>query len=187
MDPMLMDIAEEFCTDRLRIRVPLPGDGKAVFGAIQASIRELKRWLPFAQEEQSEEKVELNLRNARAKFLIREDMRLLLFLKDSGQFVGSSGLHNPDWKVLKFEIGYWIDTRYSGKGYMTEAVQGIAGFAFRELGARRVEIRCDTLNLKSKAIAERLGFALEGTLRNEDVSVDGGRLRDTHIFAKVRQ
>jgi ribosomal-protein-serine acetyltransferase len=118
--------------------------------------------------------------------LRREDLRLLIFLKDTNQFVGSSGLHNPNWDVPKFEIGYWIATRYSGSGYMTEAVQGITNYAFSELKARRLEIRCDTQNLKSKAIPERLGYSLEGTLRNDDVSVGGSSLRDTCIYAKTQ-
>ncbi len=68
---------------------------------------------------------------------------------------------------------------------MTEAVQGICEYAFNELKARRLEIRCDTLNNKSKAIPERLGFLLEGTLRFEDTSVDGEKLTDTYIYAKT--
>ncbi len=68
---------------------------------------------------------------------------------------------------------------------MTEAVQGISDFAFNVLKARRVEIRCDTLNVRSRLIPERLGFILEGTLRKEDIAVDGGTLRDTFIFAKI--
>ena len=185
MNPMLLDIPSEFYTERLLIRVPRQGDGKVVYEAIQASINELKYWLPFAREEQSEETIEINLRNAIANFLTRKDMRLLVFLKENNQFIGSSGLHNPNWDIPKFEIGYWIDTRFCGNGYMTEAVSGITNFAFHELKARRIEIRCDTLNLKSKAIPERLGFILEGTLRNDDFSIDGTRLRDTYVFSKV--
>jgi ribosomal-protein-serine acetyltransferase len=186
MNPILLDFPSQFVTDRLLIRIPYPGDGKVVYEAIQASINEFKNWLPFVQKEQSEQNTEANIREAHLRFLKREDLRLLIFLKESSQFIGSSGLHNPNWDVPKFEIGYWIDTRYSGKGYMTEAVQGISNYAFNELKARRLEIRCDTLNEKSKAIPERLGFSLEGILRNEDVSIDGSKLRDTFIYAKIK-
>ncbi|WEK56016.1 MAG: GNAT family N-acetyltransferase [Candidatus Cohnella colombiensis] len=186
MNPVLLDIPTEFTTSRLHIRIPRPGDGEAVFESIQASLNELKQWMPFAHEEQTVEKVEANLRNAHAQFHTREDLRLLLFRKADNVYIGSSGLHRMNWEVRKFEIGYWIDTRYSGQGYMTEAVEGISDFAFKVLHARRVEIRCDTLNMKSKAIPERLGFALEGTFHNDDLSVDGSRMRHTHIFAKIR-
>jgi ribosomal-protein-serine acetyltransferase len=186
MNPMLLDFPTEFYTERLFIRMPQPGDGKAVFQAIHASIHEFKSWLPFANEELSEDTIETNIRQAHAQFLMRKDLRLLIFLKDSKQFVGSSGLHNPNWSIPKFEIGYWLDTRFCGNGYMTEAVSGITQFAFDSLHARRLEIRCDTLNVRSKAIAERVGYTLEGTFKNDDISADGMGLRDTYIFAKVR-
>lgn len=186
MNPILIDFPTQFTTERLLIRMPVPGDGKIIYESVLSSLMELKQWLPFAQYEQTEESMEANIREAHAKFIQREDMRLLIFHKETKQFIGSSGLHNPDWRIPKFEIGYWIDTRCSGQGFMTEAVQGIADFAFSALLARRVEIRCDTLNDKSKAIPERLGFTLEGVLVNDDISADGTRLRDTFIFAKTQ-
>ncbi|KYD10211.1 GNAT family N-acetyltransferase [Heyndrickxia sporothermodurans] len=185
MNPMLKEFPEEFSTERLVIRMPRAGDGKVVYDAIMASINELKPWMPFAQKEQSEQDVELNIRSSYISFLKREDLRLLVFLKETGEFIASSGLHRIDWSIPKFEIGYWIDSRFSGKGYMTEAVKGIADFAFRELGARRVEIRCDEKNVKSRAIPERLEFTLEGILKNDDVSPDTNELRDTCIYAKI--
>ncbi|MDC3413163.1 GNAT family N-acetyltransferase [Terrihalobacillus insolitus] len=185
MNPILFDFPHEFETERLLIRMPKPGDGKAVYDAIRASVNELKPWLPFAQNEQSEEDTELNIREANIKFLKREDLRLLVFHKETGQLVCSSGLHRINWDVPKFEIGYWADTRFSGQGFTTEAVKGISEFAFYELKAQRVEIRCDSNNLKSRAIPERLSFMLEGILKNEDRSVDGKELRDTCVYSKV--
>jgi RimJ/RimL family protein N-acetyltransferase len=185
MNPLLIDFPEEFTTERLVIRMPKPGDGQAVFEAINASIQELKPWMPFAQNNQSAQDVELNIREAHINFLKREDLRLLVFLKKTGELVASTGLHRIDWSVPKFEIGYWINSRFSGKGYMTEAVSGITDFAFRELKARRVEIRCDVKNKKSRAIPERLDYSLEGILKNDDWSVDKSELRDTCIYSKT--
>lgn len=184
MNPLLLDLPTEFETDRLLIRMPLPGDGAVTCESINHSLPELKPWMPFAQKEQTIEDTEINIRQAYINFLNRTDLRLLVFKKDTGEFVASSGLHRINWDVPKFEIGYWIDTRFSRNGYMTEAVQGITDFAVRELKARRVEIRCDALNVKSRAIPERLGFTLEGILKSESISVEG-ELRDTCVYAKV--
>ncbi|NDI35046.1 GNAT family N-acetyltransferase [Chengkuizengella sediminis] len=185
MNPLLLDFPTEFPTERLLIRMPKPGDGGVVYHSINASIDELKPWMPFAQKEQTLEEVETNIRESYIKFLKREDLRLLVFLKETGQFVASSGLHRINWSIPSFEIGYWVDTRYSGKGYMTEAVQRITEFASQELKARRIEICCDSRNLKSRAIPEKLGYILEGTLKNEGLSADGNGLRDTCIYAKI--
>ncbi|WP_043930898.1 GNAT family N-acetyltransferase [Bacillus sp. EB01] len=184
MNPILLEFPSEFETDRLLIRLPKPGDGKAVYQAIQASLEELKPWMPWAHANQSEDDVEANIRESHTKFLMREDLRLLVFNKSTGELIASSGLHRINWEVPKFEIGYWIDSRFSGKGFMTEAAKGIANFAFNELGAKRVEIRCDSRNEKSRKIPERLGFQLEGILKNDSIDVVGN-LSSTCIFAKT--
>jgi len=70
---------------------------------------------------------------------------------------------------------------------VTEAVERISRFAFEELGANRVEIRCDPENVRSRAVAERLNFELEGILRNDTISRIDNKLRDTCVYAKIRQ
>ncbi|MEH7505107.1 GNAT family N-acetyltransferase [Neobacillus drentensis] len=185
MKPILLDFPDQFYTERLLIRMPLPGDGKVVYQAMQASLNELKEWMPWAHREQTEEDVEVNMREAHAKFLTREDLRLHIFNRETGEFIGSSGLHRINWNIPKVEIGYWIDTRYSGKGYITEAAEAITNFAFTELKAKRVEIRCDSKNIRSRAIPERLGYTLEGILKNDEISADRKDLRDTCIYAKI--
>lgn len=185
-NPILNDFPNEFYTDRLYIRLPKPGDGKAVYKAIEASKEDLKKWLPFAQKNQTAEEVEANVRNAYAAFLKREDLRMHIFHRETEELVGLTGLHRIDWEVPKFEIGYWIDSRKTGRGYITEAIAGLTEFAFRELDANRIEIQCDAKNVKSRAIPERLGFTLEGIHYNDSVAVDGDELRDTCVFAKVR-
>lgn len=183
--PLLLDFPHEIMTERLTIRIPLPGDGQRVFEAIQVSKPELKKWLPFAQGDQTLEETEINVREAHIQFLKREDLRMHIFLKNTDTFIGCTGFHRPNWDIRKFEIGYWLDTRYCGKGYMTEAVSGLTTFAFRELEANRVEIRCDELNKQSRAVPKRLHFHLEGILVNEDKAVDGDALRNTCIYAKT--
>ena len=68
---------------------------------------------------------------------------------------------------------------------MTEAVGRITQFAFEDLGARRVEIRCDEKNSKSRALAERLEFTLEGTLKQDSLGPEDNSLRNTCIYAKI--
>ncbi|WP_088230527.1 GNAT family N-acetyltransferase [Bacillus cereus] len=186
MNPLLFDFPSEFYTERLFIRMPKPGDGKVVYDAIQASIQELKPWMVFAQKEQTAEEIEESIRKSHIQFLQREDLRLLVFSKETGEFIASSGLHRINWDIPQFEIGYWIDSRFSGKGYMVEAAKGITDYAFSELKANRVEIRCDSLNKKSRAIPEKLGFKLEGILESASVAVDSNRLRDMCVFAMTR-
>ncbi|WP_110113088.1 GNAT family N-acetyltransferase [Bacillus sp. CGMCC 1.16541] len=185
MNPLLLDFPTEFETDRLLIRMPKPGDEHGMYKAIKDSQADLKEWMIFAQKEQTLEDVTLDIREAHIAFLKREDLRLVVFLKETGELVASSGLHRIDWSIPRFEIGYWINSAFRGKGYMTEAVQGITDFAIRELKARRIEIRCDSRNVKSRGVAERLNFTLEGILRQNGKCVKTGELIDTCVYAKV--
>ncbi|TMU87584.1 GNAT family N-acetyltransferase [Bacillus sp. BHET2] len=187
MNPVLLEIPTVIETERLELRMPNPGDGSVVNSAIKASLSELKPWLGFAQEDPSVEDTETNTREAHAKFLTRESLRYLIFRKGTNEFIGSTGFHNIDWSVPKFEIGYWIDTRMGGKGYMKEAVGRLTELAISELKGKRVEIRCESTNVKSRAIPEQLGYELEGVLRNEDLSVDGERLTDTCVYGMISE
>ncbi|MGI8909935.1 MAG: GNAT family N-acetyltransferase [Rubrobacteraceae bacterium] len=182
--PILKDFPDRFETERLLIRCPLPGDGPEDNAAVLESFEELKPWMPWARKRPTVEESEENMRRARARFLERDDLMLLLFLKDTGTLVGSSGLHRIDWSVPKFEIGYWRRTRFAGQGYITEAVRGISDFAFDALDANRVEIRSDSLNHRSAKVAERAGFRLEGELRNAEAGSDGS-LRNTLVFSMI--
>ncbi|WP_144510628.1 GNAT family N-acetyltransferase [Bacillus sp. FJAT-22090] len=177
---------EEFYTERLIIRAPKVEDAEVLWKAITASNDALKEWMPWAQAKQTLEQTVSNLRQAVADFITRKDLRLHLFLKETGEFVGSSGLHRIDWNVRKFEIGYWIDTKFEGKGLMTEAVERITQFAFEDLQANRVEIRCDSENVRSRSVATRLAYTLEGTLHHDSLAADGKTLRDTCIYAKTK-
>jgi RimJ/RimL family protein N-acetyltransferase len=185
MNPLLLDIPESFESERLLIRSPLWGDGAHLNEAVKASIKELQPWMPWAEQIPTMDESEAVVRRARLKFLERSDLMLLLFRKESGQLIGSSGLHRIDWRARKFEIGYWVHAAFSGNGYISEAVDAITKFAVQELKANRVEIRCDSRNIKSAGVAQRLGFTLEGILRYEKCAQDGS-LRDTMVYSKIR-
>jgi RimJ/RimL family protein N-acetyltransferase len=184
IDPLLIDIPEQFTTERLLIRTAMNGDGAALNEAIVESIAELRPWMPWAQSVPTPEESEAYSRRARSRFLLREDLPLRFFLKQTGQFVGSSGLHRIDWEVPKFEIGYWVRTSMAGRGYVTEAVGAIADFALQKLSAQRVEIRCDERNDRSCRVAERCRFELEATLRRDSRAPDG-TLRNTRVYTRL--
>jgi RimJ/RimL family protein N-acetyltransferase len=184
MEPLLREVPERLETDRLIVAAPRIGDGAAVCEAALESLEELRPWMPWAHPAPTEASCEESVRRAVAAFIERRDLRLHLWRKSDGAFVGGSGLHRIDWSVPRFEIGYWVRTSFAGQGYVTEAVRAIAQAAFDLLGAARVEIHCDARNARSGRVAHRAGFAIEACLRNHARAVDGS-LRDTLIFARL--
>ncbi len=179
-----IDIPKSLESERLIIRMPTVDDAAEVCEAIAESQKELIHWMSWADELPTLAEQEERFENVMARFERAEDLWLFLFAKDTGKFIGGSGLHNVDWSVPKFAIGYWIRTSCAGRGYMTEAVKAITDFAFSTLNAKRVEIRMDTRNARSVRVAERADFTLEGILHNERRAMDGS-LRDTKVYAKT--
>jgi RimJ/RimL family protein N-acetyltransferase len=164
-NPILLDIPQTFETDRLIIRALRPGDGKAINEAVIETFDNLHPWMPWAKQRPTLEESEEYARRSCAKFAAREELGLLLIHKADGSLVGASGLHHPNWDIPKLDIGYWCRKRFEGHGYITEAVLGILRFGFETVGARRIQIVCDSLNERSQRVAERCGLRREGELR----------------------
>ena len=60
-------------------------------------------------------------------------------------------------------IGYWIDERYAGCGYMPDAVAIVLRYGFEELRLHRMEAAIVPRNAKSRRVAAKLGLRDEGT------------------------
>lgn len=184
---LLRDFPDSFETERLSIRAAAPEDASEARAAVAESRTELTPWISWAEQELDLDAVRENLVRARARFMLREDLRFHLFLRgDPQRFVGSTGLHHIDWAVPRLEIGYWLRTRFAGQGYATEAVRGVTAFAFRELEAERLEIWCDARNERSAAVARRAGFRQEALLRHNERDT-AGSLCDSLGFALLRE
>ena len=105
-----------------------------------------------------------------------------MFAPASGLYLGNAGVHALEWNHACCELGYWIRGEYEGQGHVTEAVRLLERACFH-LGFHRVEIRCSSRNERSAAIPKRLGYSLEGTLRENAPEL--GRYRDTLVFGKL--
>ena len=184
MEPILLEVPDRLRTARLLLRPPRTGDGAIVNQAVVESAAELAPWMPWAVPTPTIEDTEKWCRESAAKWLRRQEIHFLLFLRDSEICLGACGMHRIEWKVPMAEIGYWIRTSHAHNGYVTEAVAAVTSLAMQTLEISRVEIRCDEKNLRSAAVAERAGYTLEGVLRN-DTRNHQGSLRSTCIYARV--
>ena len=173
---------ERLETERLVLRPPTEADREELLETVTASYSELNEWLPFAKGPYGPDEAAKWIEDSARKRAAETDHGVLLLLKPTGQIVGTAGLHARDWDVPKFEIGYWLHTGFTGHGYATEAARELARYAFENLGARRVVIRADDRNQGSWAIAERLGFEWEATLKSASRS-NAGELVDLRVYA----
>ncbi len=86
-------------------------------------------------------------------------------LAGSDRLIGGVTLFAIDRAQGRAEIGYVLGSAHWGRGYAQEALSLALGFAFETLGLRRVEADIDPRNTNSCRLAERMGFAREGLLR----------------------
>lgn len=178
----LVPIPAEIRSGRLLLRPLQEADAGQVFAAIEESREHLAPWLSWPPTIQHPDDArDLCLRWA-ARWTLRSDLGLGMFSLPDGRFLGATGMHDPNWALRSFEIGYWLRASAVGAGYVTEAVQLQTVLAFAVLDAQRVEIRCDPHNLSSRRVPERLGFPQEGHLRNAWLD-PLGTVRDTLVFA----
>ena len=103
----------------------------------------------------------------------------------SGHAVGVASLMRIDPTAGVIEVGgINYSPRLQRQPAATEATYLLMRRVFDELGYRRYEWKCDSLNAPSRAAAQRLGFRHEGLFRQ--ATVYKGRSRDTAWFGLTR-
>ncbi|HEM5083182.1 TPA: GNAT family N-acetyltransferase [Streptococcus suis] len=102
--------------------------------------------------------------------------------KTTNQAIGSFALMRIDPTNRVIEVGWVLfSPQLQRTRQATEAHYLLMNYVFEELGYRRYEWKCDSLNQASQAAAKRLGFTYEGTFRQ--ALVYKGRNRDTAWFS----
>ena len=87
-------------------------------------------------------------------------------VKDLNKVVGGIGIvHYSEKNEGEAEIGYVLNPVHQGHGYMTEALLGMFKYIKQNGIAKRIVLRCDTLNTKSENVMKRAGMTFEGVLR----------------------
>ncbi len=103
--------------------------------------------------------------------------------KNSNQLMGTISTVDLRWEHDNAAIGYWLAEEFNGHGYMTEAMKLFEDALF-EIGLNRIVLETDAENTKSFSIPERLGYKLDGILREN--SFENGAHRSTKVYSKLR-
>ena len=129
-----------------------------MLAAVEASFPELHRWMPWAATMPTADEMSTVLQEGEAAFDGDQEWSYVLIESDSGEVVGSAGLHRRGGPGT-IEIGYWVRSDRTGQGYATAAARALADAAFTWLDdVERVEIRMDGANRASAAVPPKLGF-----------------------------
>lgn len=121
---------------------------------------------------------------AETGFWQREEGTLLI-VTSGGELAGHIEFFKPVSYWDAFELLYLLyDERFSGHGWVTEAVQLLVDYLFATKKQQRIQLVIVPENAASIRIAEKCGFALEGTARG--AFFNNGRSQDVLIYSLLR-
>jgi ribosomal-protein-serine acetyltransferase len=165
-----------------RLRALEETDATELHALIEANRAHLARWMPWAARQTPRDTVDF-INSTRRQ--LAEGNGLQAALTSGATIVGVAGFHGIDWPNRTTSLGYWLAADAQGRGTMTHAVRALVDHALTTWELNRVEIRADVENLRSRAIPERLGFTVEGTLRQAQLL--GASYRDQVLYAVLAQ
>jgi len=168
----LIDMPDQLDGERVLARHYADEDTAALHATIALSRAHLQGWLPGFDHERTLDDIRDSIRRGQAQWALRESFSMGLFLRD-GDLLGDLRLRPTSWQIPAFDIAYWLRPDALGHGYAGEAVRLLTSCAFERLHAQRVAISCDPRNARSASVAQRLGYLLEGRLRNSAIGPDG--------------
>jgi RimJ/RimL family protein N-acetyltransferase len=145
-------------TDRLVLRAYERSDVLDVHEAVEANAVRLQAFMAWDREDPDN----IDLRREKLAHFRREfdegrGTNYGVFRRSNGDFVGGCAMPmgaNP----TVVEIGYWLTAEAEGRWYASETTMALALVALAYRGARRVDIRCDPANTRSRAVPKRVGF-----------------------------
>ena len=97
------------------------------------------------------------------------------------RFLGCIGVHRISFLNQNAELGYWLRSSETNKGYMKEAVLALERELFKR-GMHRITICCDITNAKSSNVAKRSGYVLESVEKEGIYHYTG--LHDKEVYVK---
>ncbi|MBB6669202.1 GNAT family N-acetyltransferase [Cohnella nanjingensis] len=96
-----------------------------------------------------------------------------IFLRETNDLIGMISLSQVTRGPLQScWVGYYLDQRHNGRGYVSEALRLVVDFAFNDLKLHRVEAGVMPHNAKSIQVVEKAGFEREG-LNKKNVFLNG--------------
>ncbi|EAV39176.1 ribosomal protein acetylating enzyme [Oenococcus oeni ATCC BAA-1163] len=178
---LYMFVLSSFQIGQQMIKLVFPEEKQAekLFEIIETDRKALSEWMPWTKNIKSK-KDEIEFINyAREKNAKYQLLELAIIAEN--QPIGMIDLHSIDRDDRRAEVGYWMFSKYQGKGIMTESLKHLLSIAFDELDLNKIIVMADSKNEKSRAIPQRLGFRQEGTLKEEIFM--NKQFRDLDVFA----
>jgi ribosomal-protein-serine acetyltransferase len=154
-------------SDKAELRLPETYEAEEIFAIADKNRAYLRPWMGWVNDTKGPEDIRNWIIKSREKMVRDEGFQAGIFY--DGRYVGGCGYAHMHLPSKRCELGYWIDQDHQGRGIVTMAARALIEYSIEKRGLNRVEIRCDPRNVRSAAIAQRLGFKLDGVLRENTI------------------
>ena len=149
---------EPILTERLRLRRSLPEDAEAI--SAYRSDPDVHRWQGWEHTDPESIRDEIREMADRSPGDPGGWVQLSVEDRETGRLVGDVGLSPAEGEPGVIKVGYTIDPAFQGRGFATEAVAALVGYAFERLGADVVRAYASADNVPSIRVAENIGMRL---------------------------
>lgn len=109
-----------------------------------------------------------------------------IVLKSENKVIGGTQLNNISYTHGTAGGGIWLNEKYHGHGYGTEAFGARIKYAFEELGLRKLENGYFKGNEASHKMQLKFGYKDEGVRREEFISMATGKIEDEYITGLLK-
>ncbi len=114
-----------------------------------------------------------------------DGVRWVITLRDDDGYIGDLGFLEIDGDNHRAEVSYKLSRSHWNGGIMTEALKGILGYGFTVLGLNKVTAQVHIENKASQHLLKKLGFKVEGTLREHEYLY--GQYADVITFGLLKR
>ncbi len=151
----------------LVIRRYAEGDGQGLYLLLERNDNrnKLAEHVDEATEVRTAVEAEIRIRQWAADWVARTRFVMGICLKPSNEQIGQIWIEPRNWDVPSFELGWFLDSGFWGKGLAAEAANCAMKFIFERLHAHKIIVITRDNNERSYRLAQRLGFHREGHLR----------------------
>ncbi|MFF4182170.1 GNAT family N-acetyltransferase [Streptomyces sp. NPDC001691] len=106
--------------------------------------------------------------------------------ESSGAVLGQVSLNSVNWTMRSGRVGYWTLPEERGRGVARHSLELLTRWVFDQVGLHRVELAHAVGHEASCRVAERCGYAAEGTLRGAMFEAQRrDAFRDLHLHARL--
>ena len=156
-------------------------DAPELYEAISTSVERVYPWLPWCHPSYTLSETETWLKERPQRW--NEGKEFGFSIRDyQNRIVGGCGI-GIGTRPWSGNLGYWLRTGFTGKGYATTATKLMAKFGIQQLQLKRIEIVVSVENVPSQKVAERAKAYQEGIGRNRLLIHD--RLHDAVIYSFI--